>query len=307
MNSLLKGTSVLKFDTYEFDENKIREAINNFKKEVSESEIISKEDKNIISATEFEINVVGDRLGTLYRYSFVWVGSKELYYLLAGKKVDGSIFLTKMINVEYKPVYNIDVSDIDNIDFTKGEAHKAYLDWCDNDTKRWGNDIEDFKQYLEELEEENKYVEVEDRLFHYPQVDNKCLKVHEGLVLEQNTREYNLTKLRAEIDVWVTEEMLLTAFSKFNTDPKIYRDYKTNTPYKYPLISIFIPKDNKFKNKKIAIIQFSKSKEHSTDASFAKLMRRQTKFFNPQTNTISNSFFSFWKNNYATSEDVNSI
>jgi len=298
MNSLLSGTSVLKFDTYDLEEDKIRDAINNFKQEILNSNIISKENKKIISKTDFEINVVSDRLGTLYGYSFVYVGSKELYYLLMGKNIDGSPFIIKMVNPEYIPAYNINVNNMDNIDFTKDEAYKAYLHWCDNDTKRWSNDVFYFKQYLRELEEENKYIEIEDRLFPYPQINNRCLNVHEGLVLEQNTREYNLTKLRAEIDIWVTEEMLLKAFSKFNSDPKNYRDHKTNMIYKYPLISIFTPKDVKFKNKKIAIIQFSKAKECSSDASFAKLMRRQTKFVNPYNNTVSNSFFSFWKNNF---------
>ena len=296
-DSFLKGTTILKFDTYNLMENKIGEAINNFIQNVLNSDQVSNETKTIISQSQFEINVVGDRLGTLYKYSFIWVSSKELYYLLAGKKADGSIHTSKMINPEYKPAFNIDISNFDNIDFTKGEANKAYMYWCDNDTKRWGNDVSYFKDYLEQLERENKFLEVEDRLFPFPNIDGQYLKVDEGHILEQNTNEYNLTKLRAEIDNWVTEEMLYNAFNKFNTDPKVYHNYKTGSSYTYPLISIFSSKESKNKNKKIAIIQFSKAKEYITDASFAKLMRRHVKFFNYETQSVSSSFFSYWKNN----------
>lgn len=297
MTSLIIRNSILKFDTGCFRENKIREAIDNFIQNILNSDKFTNDQKKIIKESSFEINVVGDRNGTIYGYSFVWISSKELYHLLAGNNIDSTPYIIKVVNAEYKPLYDIDISKLDEIDFTQGEYNKKYLEWCNSDSKKWSNDIECFKEELREINEENKYLEIKERLLPYPEVDGEQIKVSEGYVLDQDTNEYNLTKLRSEIKDWITEDMLISSFQKFNTDPNIYTDDKNNK-FKYPKISIFNNRDFKTnRNLRIAIVQFSKDSNYKSDASFAKLMRQQTKFTHPETGEIVSCFFSFWKNN----------
>jgi hypothetical protein len=281
------GTSILKIVTAKYPEEVIRQSINNYIDEILASEkSISQNDKNIITNSKIEINIVKDRQGSGYGFSFIWVSSKE-YYLLLGKELDGSDFEIKIINPEYTPAYNLDITNLDNIDFTTGDAKKYYMNWCEGDTKNWANSIHSFKEYLVE-EQESKYITTSVRKYPYPKSDDYYFEITEGKAFLQESNNYDITKLKGEVEDWVTDEILHEYFDKFNTDNQFYTDYRKKTSYQYPIINTF----KNPKNKKIAVIQFSKSADHITDASFAKLMRKKTTF--TRENLNSESYFNFW-------------
>ena len=116
--------------------------------------------------------------------------------------------------------------------------------------------------------------------------------------------------LKSVCPICVTEEMIFEMFSPFNTDPNTYskaitghggaRSFET---YKYPIVRSTIKQSRFSENKERHVyIEFSGTPPHHTDAGFARIMRRQTKFSRSDSDPLelpvkANVVFDYLRNN----------
>ena len=173
------------------------------------------------------VNVVKNKEGKKFGHSYAWVDSLPVFYALIGRNFDGSLRFEELPDEDWEE------PEEDYDDAVAG----ALGDWAD------------------EAEVEEKYTRPMKRVEIEPLVTLPGIKLTEEQEKEINYEskigflEIFETKISekfgklntlysGDIPVWVTEEMLLRYFKKFEKDKTVYMEKKTRKKFSYPIVKI---------------------------------------------------------------------
>lgn len=219
------------------ENNQIEECIKDSIKSLSEN--FNKKFTDI----KIEINVVKNKEGKKFGHTYAWINNVEIFNALIGKNFDGSLRFEEVEDEDWEP------------------PEKDYSEALEEAGGSWA-----------------KMADVED-LYTRPMIRKKLdplvtlpgIKYTEEQELETGSKigflEIFDTKLSEKmgklntifsdnIPLWVTEELLLARFKKFNRDDTIYMEKRTRNRFTYPIVKIK-KKKNFREEKRFCTITFS--------------------------------------------------
>ena len=184
--------------------------------------------------TQIEVNVVKNKEGKKFGHSYCWVSDKEVFNALIGNYFDGS------------PM----TEEIEDPDWV--EPEQDYDEAMEEAGGSWAMMAEIGDRYRRPT----KTIDLE------PLVTLPAIKYTDSQ-LEEVNRESDfgfveifpimLTEKHGKINTifsdnipdWVTEEILLKRFKKFNNDQTVYQDKKTKKRFTYPIVKIKKKRDQR--------------------------------------------------------------
>lgn len=182
---------------------------------------------------KIEINVVMNKNNEKYGHTYGWVSDKRFYYALIGKNFDGTERFELVPDEEWT------------------EPEKDFSEAMGESSGNWGDDDEienlyerpNIKVPLEPILSlpAIKYTEEQKKM-----IENKSefgfLEVYEVKLSKKSEKMNSI--FSNNIPDWVDENILHNYFKKYNTDPIIYQDKKTNKRFQYPLVKIKSKKES---------------------------------------------------------------
>ena len=203
------------------------------------SENFDQEFKN----TQLEINVVKNREGKKYGHTYAWVSDENVFNALIGKNFDGSERIEMMDDEDWEPPEE----DYDTAMEAAGGSWALMTDIGDKYRRP------KIKKTLEPLVtmpgieySPEQEIEAGSKIGFVEVFDVK---------LTEKIGKLN-TIFSDNIPDWVTEEMLLNRFKKFNRDRTVYMEKKTKSRFTYPVVKIK-KKKNFREEKRFCTITFS--------------------------------------------------
>ena len=204
--------------------------------------------------TEIEVNVVKNKEGKKFGHSYCWVSNEEVYNALIGKNFDGSSRYEEVEDedwVEPEQDYDEAMEEAGGswaLMTEIGDRYRRPMKRIDLEPLVTLPAIKYTESQLKEINNESEFGFVE--IF--------------PIMLTEKTGKLN-TIFSDNIPDWITEEILLKRFSKFNKDNIVYCEKKSRKKFTYPIVKIKIKRDKKGV-KKFCTISFSHL--HKNTASF---------------------------------------
>jgi len=230
--------------------------------------------------SSFEVNVVKNKDGKKFGHTYVWIEDLHFYNALLGLDFDGTELVEWVDDENWKPPEK-------SYDEAMEEAGD---DWC-----AW-DDIE--KLY----KRPKKKISLEP-LIALPAIKYTSSQLEEinhesefgfmeifPIKISHKTGKLN-SLFTNDLPSWVSEELLLNYFKKFERDTIVHIDKKTNKKFTYPIVKIKSKKDIR-DIRRFATITFSSL--HPNTASFLINIVKRVKFEKDGKNQL--LFFSQSKN-----------
>lgn len=216
--------------------------------------------------TLIEINVVKNKEGKKFGHTYAWVSNEMVFNALIGKNFDGSLRFEEVEDEDWEP------------------PEKDYSEAMKEAGGSWAKmaDVEDqytrpyIRKELEPIvtlpgikynQEQLKEVEGGSQIGFLEIFDTK---------LTDRSGKLN-TIFSDNIPDWMTEEILLDRFKKFNKDKTVYMEKKTRNRFTYPVVKIK-KKRNSREDKKYCTVTFSPL--HKNTASFLINLVKRVEFVN---------------------------
>jgi hypothetical protein len=301
MTTIENEVPIVKLTTGPLEKEQVEKSILNFLNTIREN--INSADfkgfkQDLLSAT-FELNLVTNaKTGQKYGIAWLWVSCMALYNLLCGKNADGTPSFIKSIDPNWKPV---DLGfDVNNYDIDIDGPAKKLFDKSGFNKKNWG-DAESFDEMVKEMMEPKEIV-TSCSVISLPLIqltDTQRSEIYRVLGKKEENfeikveaaifkKEESYTIVCRNAPSWVTEEILYPHFTKFNSDPNIYKHKITinnNSEMidsKFPIIRFKQNYHDKNGQTKTVYVQYSK--KHPWDAKAAELMKKQLKLTHNNNN-----------------------
>ena len=195
--------------------------------------------------TEIEINVVKNREGKKYGHTYAWVSNNNVFNALIGKNFDGSELIEMVEDQDWEPPEE----DYDTaIESASGSwAMMAEIaDRYERPLIRKKLDPLVTLPGIKYTPEQELEVDGESKIGFLEVFDTK---------LTEKPGKLN-TIFSDKIPEWITEEILLDRFKKFNKDHTVYVEKKSKRRFSYPIVKIK-KKKNFREEKRYCTITFS--------------------------------------------------
>lgn len=218
----------------------------------------------------FYINVVEDKEGVKFGFSYLWVSNFMIYNALLGNNFDGTERFEMIEDMDWE------------------EPEKDYFGAMKEaeDSGEWGlmGMVEDqytrpkIKKKLNPLFK----IVVAKYSSEQRQKSNEDHKIIEFEKLHVTYTDKKLNSIYSTcVPTWVTKEMIYNFFEKFIQDKKFYKD-KEKKEFKYPIINVNEDKTNKWSKKSSNIIKVSFSNYDKNIAFFLSKLFRKVKISNDE-------------------------
>lgn len=200
---------------------------------------------------KYIINVVCNREGKKFGHTYVWVNDDRVYYALIGRNLDGTFRF----------------EEVPDEDWT--EPEEDYDEAIEAACGDWGDEAEIDERYTRPMIRKKleplvtlpaiKYTEDQEI-----EINNASkfgfLEIFETKITEKIGKLNTL--FSSNIPDWVTEEILLGIFKKFNKDDIVYTEKKSKKKFTYPIVKIKKKKNTREENK-MCTITFSHLHRHT--------------------------------------------
>jgi hypothetical protein len=247
---------------------------------------------------EIIVNLVTDKDGNSFRHAYVWVSDVEVYYIMTGHNPDGTErFIIKDEDTKEEPE-EINFDDMDWSDMMSEEIKKESKVKIKEELPPILS-LPGYEYTPEQYERVKETLRSEAIANNKPFDESSVPKF--GYFAASRARagnvsaEYNSSILRSIVPMWVTKEMIKSAFDKYSTDKSRNKEGQL-----CPKVSSskFIKKDyvtgktSEDKTQYVVLVEFSVS---TNDAVFALQMTRKVKFTNPATKEDKITIWNFLK------------
>ena len=229
--------------------------------------------------TQIEVNVVKNKEGKKFGHTYAWVDYLPVFYALIGKNFNGSLRFNEIPDEDWEE---------------PEEDYSSALEKAEGD---WGDEAEVEERYtrpmkripLEPLvtlpgikftEEQEKEVNYESKI--------GFLEIFETKISEKIGKMNTLYS--GNIPEWVSEEMILDYFKKFEKDKVVYMEKKSRNKFTYPIVKIKTKREVRevrrsctitfstmYKNTSSFLINMTKRVEFEKDGKKALLFFSQSK------------------------------
>ena len=253
----------LKVDSGLLNHRQISSVITNYIKQLSLLE-------PKLATCDFFINVVEDKEGTKFGFSYLWVSNIMVYNALLGNNFDSSERFEMVEDMDWE------------------EPERDYFDAMKEaeDSGEWGlmGMVED--QYTRPKIKKKLSPLFKNVIVKYSKEQiQKSNEDHKIIEFEKLHVTYTGKKLNSLystcVPMWVTKEMIYNFFEKFIQDKKNYKD-KEKKEFKYPIVNINEDKTNKWSKTDSNIIKVSFSNYDKNIAFFLSKLFRKVKISNDE-------------------------